>query len=218
MGNLGWMRGENLAASEAKAIQGAVRSHKLEIGASLVCLVSVCLSWYVMVPGELQAAIHPASPETRELAALEDAFARDRGDLSSARALADRYLRLKRPQLAIAIVRAAEPELLQDPGLSHHLARAYEASGRVLDALTTAHLAYARCARVLGSSDASTVTPVPAYGCSERELASLRVHREALIHMAQWGVQHPDRDHRTQMAYQLAQRRVRVASSGTLPE
>jgi hypothetical protein len=155
-----------------------------------------------------------AEPHTRSLAALEQRIADVPTDIAGASQLAGAYLELRRPELAIALVRSMGAAAMADPLLSHQLARAYEASHRVPDALATAALALARCARTLGSSDVLHVTDVPRHPCSERTLAALERHHTALTHMQQWGVQAAD-DHRVALAYRIAERRVSLASYTT---
>jgi hypothetical protein len=111
-------------------------------------------------------------------------------------------------------IRAADPTVLEEPTIAHQLARAYEGSGRLLDALATADLALARCARVLGARPLETA--VPHYACSERTLAKLDTHKAALARMVQWGVVDPRLDARAKRAYDLALRRARIAV-GELP-
>lgn len=183
----------------------------MEIRLNLVLLAALGIAWLALTAGEPVAAMDPAESDTRELAELEDRFARDRTDVFLAQRLSTRYLEMDRPGLAIATLRAAEPELLDDPMLSHRLAQAYEKTGRMLDALATADLALARCARSLGAVGSSAATPLPQYGCSEREYAVLDMHRSALDHMVRWGVSEPGRDARTTIAYDLALRRASVA-------
>jgi hypothetical protein len=152
--------------------------------------------------------------ELARLAALEDAFGHDPADKRAVVALTDAYLEAGYPQLAVAALRQAEPALLEEPIVAHQLARAYEASGRLLDALATADLALARCARVLGASPLDTA--VPQYVCAERTLALLDTHKSALEKMVRWGIVDPRVDPRAQRAYDLALRRARIAI-GELP-
>jgi hypothetical protein len=183
----------------------------MEIRINLVLMAALGLAWAGLTAAEPVAALDPGADETRHLAILEDAFAQDRSDPVLARELAERYLEIEQPGLAVATIRAADPALLEDPLLAHRLAQAYEKSGRVLDAMATADLALARCARSLGAAGVSG-TPVPRYNCSERHYAVLDMHRTALVHMVQWGVAEPDHDARARVAYDLALRRARVAS------
>lgn len=145
------------------------------------------------------------------LAALEDAAARDRNDAASARALADRYLELEQPRLAIVTLMAATPEVREDPAILHRLASAYEHTGRMRDALSVAQLALARCGRALGSG--GTATPVPQHGCGEGTYASLDMHQQALAHMVTWGVDDVQNDPRALRAYALATRNARILSA-----
>jgi hypothetical protein len=95
----------------------------------------------------------------------------------------------------------------------HRLAQAYEETGRMHDALATAELARARCARALGTADASQVTPIPEHGCSEGTYAALDMHANALAHMARWGVTDVQNDPRSRTAYVLAVRNARILSA-----
>jgi hypothetical protein len=137
------------------------------------------------------------------LAELEDAAGQTRNDLALTRRLTSTYLRLGQAGLAIAAVRSAPPELARDPLLTHRLSQAYEASGRVDDALSTAQLAKARCRSSSGTSL-----------CSLSTQAAIDMHEEALTMLVRWGVQEPRRDSRTALAYRLAQRTARIASLG----
>ena len=168
--------------------------------------LSVMLLALLLLCGATLSASHPRAVSDRErqevaaLAELEDQAAHARGNLDIARRLTTTYLRLGHPGLAIAAVRAAPIELARDPLLTHRLSQAYEASGRVEDALGTAQLAVARCA-ALGA-------------CSYPTVATLEMHVEALTMLQRWGVQEPRRDTRTALAYRLAQRTARIASLG----
>jgi hypothetical protein len=181
---------------------------KLSIG-FLALLGVVAWGLHAQAPA---ASMTPLSPATAELMALEDAFAEDRGDLELARRLSGEYLRLGEPGMAIAAVRAASPQLAADPVLSHRLALAYEASGRLDDALATAHLAFSRCERALGSSAAAINTSPPRFACNDASLLALRRHTESLLQMVRWGVTDPRHDPRAPLARQLAERRASIAS------
>lgn len=183
----------------------------MEIRLNIVLLGTLTIAWATLSADRPAAAIQPDDPARGELAELEDRFARDRTDVVVARRLSTKYLEMDRPGLAIATLRSASPELLDDPLLAHRLAQAYETTGRVLDAHATARLALARCARSLGAAGSSAATPLPRYGCSEREYAALDRHLVALDHMVRWGIADPRADSRTQLAYDIALRQVRVA-------
>jgi hypothetical protein len=169
----------------------------MEARVSAAILVVLAIGWL----GLTAVAPEPVAPHEGlcVLAELEAAFSQDATDVHTIVRLAATYVELHRPALAIALIRSVGPRLLNDPQLSHQLARAYEATGRIPDALGTANLAFARCARAIDSS------------CSEATLASLERHRNALGHMNAWGVQSAH-DHRTALAYQIAERRVSLAS------
>ncbi len=178
-----------------------------------VFLVSLGAIWAAMTTAKPVSSFDPTDERTRELAALEDAYAHDPSDVTLAKTLAGTYLELGRPGLAIAALRAGDPSVLEHPMVAHQLAQAYEASGRVLDAYATADLALARCARALGTKDAPSGTAVPRFGCDARQHTALTMHHRALGHMVEWGIADPVRDDRTEVAYDLAMRRARIASS-----
>lgn len=170
----------------------------------------------IAIAGLLWLALYAHAPsmvasknDMAHLGQLEDAFNRDPSDLSALVALSEAYLERAHPQLAVALVRSAPPELLEEPAVTHQLASAYERSGRLLDALATADLALARCARVLGA--AASLKELPRYNCSERTFAKLDTHKSALERMVYWGIVDPRVDPRAQRAYDLALRRARIA-------
>ncbi len=185
----------------------------MEIRLNLVLLGVLGVCWAALSPSDPVSALDPESAETRELAMLEDEFALDRSDVLMARHLSSRYLELDRPGLAIAALRAADPAVLEDPTVVHRLAQAYESTGRLDDALATAELAVARCGRYLGTVDSGAATPVPQHRCDARDYALLDMHKTALSHMVRWGVDDPQHDSRSQMAYDLAMRRASIASA-----
>jgi hypothetical protein len=158
-----------------------------------------------------EAVLDPHT-DTSELAELEDAFAAAHDDIALAQRLSASYLSLGEPALAIGVVRSVAPELVTDPILTHRLAQAYEAVGRLDDAVVTAAVAHARCLRAVGSSSALTVVNPPRFGCSPAALVVLEQHAQALTHMLRWGVSDPRNDPRAREARRLAERRVRIAS------
>lgn len=156
-------------------------------------------------------ALQGAEEARRRLAELEDGVAREPGNAVLVGRLSASYLRLGRPALAVAALRSAEPQLLHSPLLASRLARAYEATGNLSDAASTAQLAFARCLRAAGSSRASHPAP-PSFTCSEALLIRLEQHRDALWTMMRWGVIDPLADPRRELAYQLAERGATIAS------
>jgi hypothetical protein len=149
-----------------------------------------------------------------ELAELEDAFATAHDNLALAQRLSASYLRLGEPALAIGVVRSVSPDLVTDPILTHRLAQAYEAVGRLDDAVATAAVAHARCLRAVGSSDALAASAPPRFSCSPSALVALEQHAQALSYMLRWGVTDPRHDPRRREAFRLAERRVGIASLG----
>lgn len=184
----------------------------MEIRVNLVLIALVAAVWlglYAQTPARIGDA-----HEMLRISTLEERAARQPGDGSALVALSEAYLSRGYPQLAITAIRASEGPLLEEPEVAHQLARAYEKSGRLLDALATADLALTRCARVLGAKAFDTA--VPRFACDERTLAKLDTHKGALARMAQWGVVDPRNDPRARRAYELALRRARIAV-GELP-
>lgn len=172
----------------------------MEIKLSLLLLVMLLFSGAALSAAHPRAVSISRDQDLKHLSELEDEAAAARGDLDVARKLTTAYLRLGYPGLAIATLRSAPPELARDSLLTHRLAQAYEASGRVEDARNTAQLALARC--------------TPRSGCPQATAATLEMHIEALTMLQRWGVQDPRRDTRTALAYRLARRTARIASLG----
>lgn len=183
---------------------------------SLVLLGALLAIWGATSLTEPARALgstdHPAA-ELDELARLEDAFAADRSDPVIARELADAYLSFDAPRQAVNVLSNSTSSVREDPAILHRLAMAYEELGRMDDAVATARLARARCARSIGTADASSVTPVPEHECSERTYAALDMHANALDHMARWGVTDVQHDDRARQAYVLAVRSARIFSA-----
>jgi hypothetical protein len=184
----------------------------MEIRINIALLAALGVVSLSLTASDPVAAFDPNAAEIRELSFLEDEFAQDPSNELLARHLSSRYLELDRPGLVIAVVRAGDPSLVEDPMIAHRLAQAYEATDRLEDAHATAELALARCLRSLGSVD-FTQTAVPEHGCSARDYAIFDMHRSALSHMVGWGVSEPSRDYRSRLAYDLAMRRATVASA-----
>jgi hypothetical protein len=181
----------------------------MEIRVSLVLLVVLVVTGSALSASGPRSIVDPANAETQMLAALEDAASSGRADAVSTQRLAATYLRMGVPGLAIAAVRAAPAAVARDPILTHRLAQAYEASGRVEDALGTAELALARC-RCKAQDEACD----PTAHCSASTVAALEQHQDALTMLMRWGVSDPRHDTRTGLAYRLAQRTARIASLG----
>lgn len=183
---------------------------EVRINAVLGALLLLC--WAALTVTEPASTLNPGGRSTRQLARLENDLAHDPGNVEVAQSLAEAYLLLGRPRLVVAALRSPELDLRQAPMLAHRLAQAYEEAGRFEDALATAELALARCARSLGSSQAGVVTSVPAFGCTARDHVVLETHQRALDQMVKLGIEEPS-DPRTRMAYERALRRASIASA-----
>ncbi len=185
----------------------------METKVNLVLLAVLVAIWGAGTVVEPAAALDPNQHPTDELAELEDGFAEDRDNPELARRLADHYLQISRPQLAIATLTASSPDVREDPAILHRMAQAYEETGRMEDAVQTAHLALTRCARAIGTTDVTNLTPAPEHGCTERTYAALEMHAEALATMARWGVTDVQHDPRARTAYAISMRSARILSA-----
>ncbi len=186
---------------------------RLETKVNAVLLGALVVAWGATHLHQPAAALGPSDLGRGHLAELEDRVATDPADASAARDLADAYLSMRQPALAVSVLGAAAPEVREDPAVLHRLAKAYEETGRMDDAHATAELALARCGRALGTAGASSVTPIPRDACSERTYAALDMHARALGHMARWGVTDVQHDARARSAYTLAVRSARIVSA-----
>jgi hypothetical protein len=189
----------------------------MEIRLSLGLLALLGVMAFSLTSRVPQAALAPHAELTSELTTLEDAYASAHDDLGLARRLSASYLRLGQPALAIGVVRGVSPELVTDPILTHRLAQAYEAVGRLDDAVATAAVAHARCLRAVGSSHAAAASAPPRFNCSPAALVALEQHAQALSHMLRWGVNDPRTDPRARTARRIAERRARIASLEQAP-
>lgn len=180
----------------------------LKVNAAIILLAMGI--WGSLVAFEPRPAM-ANDPQRARLAALEDAFARDPHDLASARSLANGYLQIDEPSLALATIRAADPALLRDPLLLHQLSQAYEGVGRMEDALATAGQAIAGCENAMRYAEA--LDGAVDFGCSARVHAMLAMHYDAVERLERWGVTNPRSEPaRTRLAYDLATRPARLAS------
>lgn len=186
----------------------------MEIRLSLALLALLGAIAFSLTARPPEAALPPDGSYAHELAALEDQLAADPGDVQVARRLAGEYLRLGRPAFALGVVRAVRPGLVVDPLLTHRLAQAYEALGRLDDAAITAAVARARCLRALGQSQTLTFVALEPLHCSPAALVALEQHETALLQMVRWGVNDPRTDPRARVAHRTAERMVRIAARG----
>jgi hypothetical protein len=177
----------------------------MEIKLGLLMLVVLAAIGASLVAGAPEPLLQVAGDE---LERLEDAYAADRADAQVATALASEYLRAGRPALTIGVVAQASPDLMRDPMLTRRLAQAYEAVGRLDDALLTARVARARCASAAFSSG-----DAPSGACSPGTLVALEQHEAALIWMLRWGVEDPRFDPRSRQAHRLAARNASILSA-----
>lgn len=178
----------------------------MEIRINVVLIALLAAVWLGLRAHSPAAVV--AEAQAPSLATLEDTFAHDRMNQIALSSLTEAYLEASQAELAIVVLRAAEPALLEEPGIAHQLARAYEQTGRLHDALATADLALTRCARVLGARPLDTA--VPHFGCSENIYSKLDIHRLALERMVQWGIVDPRVDPRATRAYDEANRKRRM--------
>jgi tetratricopeptide (TPR) repeat protein len=185
----------------------------MEIRLSLAMLTLLGGVLWGLTPRAPVASLAPQGEPARALSALEDAFSSRHDDIKLARQLAATYERLDQPALVIGVVREVAPQLVADAVLTHRLAHAYEAMGRLDDALATAKLAHARCLRALHSSEAAMIEAPARFDCSAALLVALEQHEAALAQMALWGVSDVQHDSRANLARALALRCARIASN-----
>jgi hypothetical protein len=185
----------------------------MEIKLSLLMLVVLAGVTLSLMAGTPEALIAPDAAAAAELAQLEDDFAGRPDELSIATRLSGEYLRMGEPALAIGVVHRASPALLADPLLTHRLAQAYEAVGRLDDALVTASVARTRCLRAVGTSSLAPSPTAVSFDCTPAALVAIERHEDALIQMLRWGVSDPRRDGRARLAHRLAARHARILSA-----
>ncbi len=182
----------------------------MEYGVNILVAALLFGTWAALTAVDPVAVSEPKSISSTRLVFLEDALAHDRASLGLAEQLAGAYLEMGMPALAIGVLRDAAIDLSDSPLAVHRLAEAYEATGRMEDALATSERALTRCGRSLGLDPATNVGPRPARGCEMRDYIAFEMHRSALARMVQWGVASSD-DTRVQLAYEMARRRASIA-------
>src|SRR5687768_15776693 len=77
------------------------RRRTMEVKVNVGILCALGLAWATLTIAEPSAALDPRAQTTRELAQMEDRFARDRRDAGLAEQLADAYLGIDRADLAV---------------------------------------------------------------------------------------------------------------------
>lgn len=186
------------------------RTH-VEASCNALIFVGILATIAALQNAEPASDLDPQNPGTAALTALEDAFALDPGNPALARTLAEAYLDLERPGLAVAVLRAGDPSVMRDPIVAHRMAQAYEATGRVLDAYATARYAQERCANTLTAGSSASLDDAER-ACTPSQLAVLDVHSRVLQTLVAWGVSDPLRDPRTARAYEAQLRMATVAT------
>jgi hypothetical protein len=182
----------------------------MEIKLSLLMLVVLAAIGSSLIAGTPEPLLPQATGS--ELERLEDAYAQDHSDAAVATALASEYLRVGQPALTIGVVAQASPGLMRDPMLTRRLAQAYEAVGRLDDALLTARAARARCASAAFATTFAS-SSAPSRACTPGALVALEQHEAALIWMLRWGVEDPRFDPRSRLAHRLAARNASIVSA-----
>lgn len=180
----------------------------MELGINVVLLVAGGLVWSAVMPREIQADFPRANAE--RLGSLEQRLGEHSANIPLLEELTRSYLDAGQPGASVAVLRAADPDVLESPSLGSALAQSYEAMGRYEDALASAQLTFDRCARALGASDGPSGTAVPRFRCSAREYARLSIHQGALRRIVAWQITSSG-DPRIAHAYDMAQHRARVA-------
>ncbi len=184
----------------------------MEIKLNVLLLGCLAFAWWGVASLRTEPCLTQDPGVRDRLGALEDRAAHRPDHPIVVAELMDAYLDTGEAGAAIAVAGRAAPELLESPRILHRLSHAYEASGRVDDALATATSAVSRCEAALRLGRSGSLQVSTRFGCSARLRAGLDTHRRALAHMRRLGITDPRADARTLIAYRLASRSVQLAA------
>ena len=163
---------------------------------NLAVLALLALAWLGLsarAPARIIVEVASSS-----LGPLEESVASDRSDGAALLALSEAYVDAGYPALAVVTLLRADHALLDEPAVAHQLARAYELSGRLRQAVAAADLAFHRCVSLLEPVNSAR----PTTACDELMLTRLDRHKSALERMVRWGVVDPRVDPRAERAYE----------------
>jgi hypothetical protein len=177
--------------------------NKMGLRAYGVAIVAAVATLWVMSGTQHEKPLLAAT-EPEAVRALEVEAVAHPGDAEANRALAQAYLDVRQPGLAIVLVESAAPTVRDDVRVRHVYARALVDAGRNDEALTVEKGVLAACQPVVQG----TAAPV---GCDAVLLASAMRRTEILGELVALGVEdaqaHPEA---SLVAYQNATREARV--------
>jgi hypothetical protein len=158
------------------------------------------------------AVVHPVVGDSdgvnrASLAQLESMVARDRDNLTAARALSERYLALRMPQLVVDTIARGSTAVQQDGRVSLSVARAYEAVGDVQAASARLTGALNRCQTIPEDLAAGA-------GCDVRTQTELAIESTAVDRMVEWHITPASDPDRAALARDLAIRPITMAHIG----
>lgn len=137
--------------------------------------------------------------QTTKVSALESRLAATPKDPAALRELAQGYLDIRQPGMAIGTIERASSELRAEPTVDHLYARALLEQGRSADALAAEKRVLARCAD-------------PEVDCSTWLIASATRRSEILEQLVQLGVEDAQaQPEASSLAYHNATRQVSLA-------
>jgi hypothetical protein len=155
-----------------------------------------------------------AASASESVRALEASVESNPSDPEATRALAQAYLDVRQPGMAIVLVETARPEVKVRPWVQHAYARALVDAGRSDEALAIEEHVVATCSPVVdvgSSAERQMSLSAAAAGCDPVLLASATRRADILRELVSLGVKdaeaHPEA---SLVAYQNATREARV--------
>ncbi|MEI8254724.1 MAG: hypothetical protein WCJ30_03540 [Deltaproteobacteria bacterium] len=150
---------------------------------------------------------HSEAASRASLAQLEAMVARDRDNVVAARALAERYLALHMPQLAVDTMARMTAGVQSDGRVVLNVARGYEQLGDVQTASARLNGALNRCQTVPEDLAAGA-------GCDVRTQTEIAIESTAVDRMISWHVSPVSDPDRAALAHDLAIRPISMARIG----
>lgn len=172
-------------------------------GWNVAVLVAIGAIWFCGTTQREKPVVGDSS-NTGRVGALETKAAISPNDAAALRELAQAYLDIRQPGMAVGTIERAAPALRAEPTVEHLYARALLEQGRSADALAAEKRVLAKCA------DPSIEVPA----CSTWLIASATRRTEIIEQLVQLGVEdanaHPEA---SSLAYHNATRQVSLSVS-----
>lgn len=173
-------------------------------GWNVAVLVAIGAIWFCGTT-QREKPVVGDTKHTDRVSVLESTAAA-KNDASSLRDLAQAYLEIRQPGMAVGVIERASVDVRSEPTIQHVYARALLEQGRSADALSVEKHVLARCA------DPSPIAPA----CSTWLIASATRRVEIIEQLVQLGIEDANaQPEASSLAYYNATRQVSLSVSTT---